>query len=196
MDKSLFTSVKKKVNIFHNVILNILSNFIPHETLICDKKDPPWFNKKTKGIIQEKDNVFKIYCNNSSNIDLKNCLRNLQVHLNCSIECGKEKFYNKIANSLSTVALSVEAISKVIQNLDSNKAYGHDNISIPMRKICGDSVYKPLEIIFRQALLNGVFPSKLKKGNIVPVHKKVRTKISKIIVQFLSFQFVIKSLKD
>ena len=101
-----------------------------------------------------------------------------------------------MANSLSTVAFSVEAISKVIQNLDSNKAYGHDNISIPVLKICGDSVYKPLEIIFRQALLIGDFPSEWKKGNIVPVHKKVTSKISKIIVQFLSFQSVIKSLKD
>ena len=41
-----------------------------------------------------------------------------------------------------------------------------------MLKICGDSVYEPLEIIFRQALLTGVFPSEWKKGNIVPVHKK------------------------
>ena len=29
---------------------------------------------------------------------------------------------------LSTVALSVESIGKIIQNLDSNKAHGHDNI--------------------------------------------------------------------
>ena len=48
------TSVNEKVNIFNNTILNILSNFIPHEILTCDDKDPPWFNKKIKGIIQEK----------------------------------------------------------------------------------------------------------------------------------------------
>ena len=34
------------------------------------------------------------------------------------------------------------------------------------------SIYKPLEIIFRQAFLNGVLPSDWKKGNIVLVHKK------------------------
>ena len=60
---------------------------------------------------------------------------------------------------LSTVALSVEAIGKIIQNLDSSKAHGHDNISICMLKICGDSIYEPFEIILRQALLTGVFPS-------------------------------------
>ena len=97
---------------------------------------------------------------------------------------------------LSTVALSVEATGKIIQNLDSDKAHGHDNISIRMFKICGDSFYEPLEIIFRQALLTGVFPSEWKKGNIAPVHKKVASKISKIIVQFLSIRFVVKSLKD
>ena len=39
---------------------------------------------------------------------------------------------------LSTVALSVEAIGEV-KNLDSNKARGHDNVSIRMLKICCDS---------------------------------------------------------
>ena len=41
-----------------------------------------------------------------------------------------------------------------------------------MLKICRDSIYEPLETIFRQALLNDVFPSEWKKGNIFPVNKK------------------------
>ena len=87
---------------------------------------------------------------------------------------------------LSTVALSVALT-----------AHGPGNITIRMLKICGDSICKPLETIFRQALLTCVFPSQWKKGNIVPVHKKkVTSKISKIIVQFLSLRFVVKSLKD
>ena len=40
-----------------------------------------------------------------------------------------------------------------------------------MLKICGDSVCLPLEMIFKQTLLTGVFPSVWKKGNIVPIHK-------------------------
>ena len=46
------TSINDKVNIFNNTILNNLSTFIPLEILTCDDKDPPWFNKKVKGIIQ------------------------------------------------------------------------------------------------------------------------------------------------
>ena len=41
-----------------------------------------------------------------------------------------------------------------------------------MLKICGDSICVPLEMIFKQALLTGVFPSEWKKGNIVAIHKK------------------------
>ena len=41
-----------------------------------------------------------------------------------------------------------------------------------MVKLCGPSIYKPLEIIFNQCLETGVFPSEWKKGNIVPIHKK------------------------
>ena len=36
------TNVNKKVSIFNETILNILCNYIPHETLVCDGKDPPW----------------------------------------------------------------------------------------------------------------------------------------------------------
>ena len=41
-----------------------------------------------------------------------------------------------------------------------------------MLKVCGPSIYKPLEIIFSQCLETGVFPSEWKRGNIVPIHKK------------------------
>ena len=41
-----------------------------------------------------------------------------------------------------------------------------------MLKICGDTIWVPLEKIFKQALLTGVFPSEWRKGNIIPIHKK------------------------
>ena len=52
-------------------------------------------------------------------------------------------------NRLSSVSFSQDDIAKIIQNLDPNKAHGHDNISIRMLKICGSSIYKPLEMIFK-----------------------------------------------
>ena len=50
----LNTKFNEKVDIFNITILNILSNFIPHEFVVCNDKDPPWFNKKITALIQEK----------------------------------------------------------------------------------------------------------------------------------------------
>ena len=41
-----------------------------------------------------------------------------------------------------------------------------------MLKIYRFSIYKPLEMIFKQCIDTGVFPSEWKKGNIVPIRKK------------------------
>ena len=70
----LNTNVNEKVSIFSNAILNILSNFLPHETIVCDDKDPPWFNRAIKSLIQAKKThsinttkgkLTSSYCNSS-----------------------------------------------------------------------------------------------------------------------------------
>ena len=72
---------------------------------------------------------------------------------------------------LSSVTFSAGDIAKIIQNFNSNKAHGHKNISFRMLRICGDTINKPSELIFKQAFITGTYPSDWKKGNIVTVHK-------------------------
>ena len=79
-------------------------------------------------------------------------------------------------NRLYSVTFSQDDIAKIIQNLVSGKVHGHNNISIRMLKICGPAILKPLDIIFKQCVDRFVFPSKWKKGNIVPIHKKPSNK--------------------
>ena len=50
---------------------------------------------------------------------------------------------------LSNITFSSDDILKIIENLDSEKAHGHDRISIQMLKICRQSICKSLEIIFK-----------------------------------------------
>ena len=75
-------------------------------------------------------------------------------------------------NRLSFITFSQDDIAKIIQNLDSGKAHGHDNISILMLKMCGSAIYKSLAIIFKQCVDTAIFSSEWKKGNIVPIHEK------------------------
>ena len=65
-------------------------------------------------------------------------------------------------NRLPSVSFSQDGIAKIIRNLDPNKAHGHDNISIRMLKICGSSIYKLLEMIFKQFNETGAFLSEWK----------------------------------
>ena len=97
-----------------------------------------------------------------------------------SKQCSLLAIHNELPTSLSfrtdkrlsSVTFSAKYIGKIIQGLDHNKAHGHDNISIRMLKICGDTICKPLEMIFSQTLTIGSFPSEWEKGNIVPIPKK------------------------
>ena len=74
--------------------------------------------------------------------------------------------------SITFINFSQDDILKIIQNLNPNKAHGPDKISIRMIKICGKSLCKPLEMIFKSCIKKGEYPSEWKKANVVPVHKK------------------------
>ena len=53
--------VNQKVHLFNQTIKTILYNFIPHDTVACDYRDPSWINSKIKSLIQEKNIAKKFY---------------------------------------------------------------------------------------------------------------------------------------
>ena len=74
---------------------------------------------------------------------------------------------------LLTINFKTDNIEKIFESLHPNKGHGRDTISIRILKTCGDTVCKPLDLIFKQSLTTGVlFLSEWKKGNIVPCYKK------------------------
>ena len=88
------------------------------------------------------------------------------------------------------------SLGKIIQNSNPNKAHGHDNISKRMIRICGSTIYRPLETIFKDALSTGLFPSEWKKGSIGPSHKKSDKQVLKTAAPFHCSQFVGRFFKD
>ena len=105
---------------------------------------------------------------------------------------------------LDSIHFSSSDIAKIISHLDPNKAHGHDMLSIRMIKLCGNSICKPLSIIFNDCLNEDKFPDKWKKANVVPIHKKGNKQSLKIISQslyslftvtFLSVSFITKCLQ-
>ena len=48
-------NVNDMVHLFNRTIKNILHNFIPHEVITWDDRDPPWINSSIKRLIQAKN---------------------------------------------------------------------------------------------------------------------------------------------
>ena len=59
--------VDEKVNLFNNTIKKIILNYLPHETITCDDRDPPWINKNIKKLVHEKNQAYKSYRQNKNN---------------------------------------------------------------------------------------------------------------------------------
>ena len=59
--------INDKVHLFNKTIRNILSNFIPYETITFDDRDMPWINNRVKHLINEKNAIYKNYLKNNKN---------------------------------------------------------------------------------------------------------------------------------
>ena len=161
-------------------------------------------NSFIKNLIRAKDNFYKKFVRKSNNLYHLCAFKNLQNHLNHSVQIAKQNYVNKIAQRLgdpntsskcywsllktllngkkipcipllfhgdknillafmkkvifsllflltnvfriqteASYLLNYHYVQK-INNLDPNKAHGHDKIIICMLKICGDSICRPL----------------------------------------------------
>ena len=109
----------------------------------------------------------------------------------------------RIDNKFSSYHFTKDDILRIINNLDPNRAHGHDNISICKLKICGDSICRPLKIIFKTFLSTDNFHLEWKKNNIVPIYKKGDKQtvinyrsisLSLFVVQYLNDCLIMKCL--
>ena len=60
-------------------------------------------------------------------------------------------------NLLSLFQFTAHDIKSIRNILDPSNTHGHDMISICMMKLSYESIYKPLEVIFKSCLNQGVF---------------------------------------
>ena len=100
-----------------------------------------------------------------------------------------------IDKRLRTMTFSAENIEEIFIQTTSMDII-ICNVSIGMLKTCGEFICIPLEMILKQVLLTGVFPSEWEKGNIVRNIIRETNDTLKVIFQFLFFKFVVKYFKN
>ena len=86
--------IDNMASIFNQTIINILCNFIPHETVLFDDRDPLWMNKEIKKLIHENKYIFNCFLRNNNDKQLLDRLKDLQTQLNFLIEKSKGKYYS------------------------------------------------------------------------------------------------------
>ena len=64
--------VNKKVLLLNETVLNIIRNFIPHETVIFDNRDPPWITSCIKKAINNKNLAFKRFVKDKGSVNNNN----------------------------------------------------------------------------------------------------------------------------
>ena len=114
-------NVNDMVDICTKTIYNILSNFISHQTITIDDKDPPWFNTKIKSLLQEKNIIYKNFRKDCNNTQLLRKLEHLQNRLNNSIDSSKHNYYLRMANKLNNIQKSSKAYWSISKSFLNNK---------------------------------------------------------------------------
>ena len=85
---------------FNKTIKNIMSNHIPHETIICDDRDPPWINKDLKQLILDKNHAYKSYIRNDKSLQFFNQLQFLQTKSRSLVKESKNQYYTRLTHKL------------------------------------------------------------------------------------------------
>ena len=117
----LNTDVDAQVFFFSNTALNILNDYIPHETKTCDDRDPPWMTTKIKELISQKNKVYYCIKKRNNSVLNKQLLQSLQQHLSKSIEIAKNKYFFRISKKFNNPNTSIKCYWSLIKTLVNGK---------------------------------------------------------------------------
>ena len=106
---------------FTQTIQNIISNYIPHETITCDDSNPPWIDEKIKKLLQHKHRAFSAHSRDRNNTDLFNKFQSLQAHLKTTIEKSKLKYYSRLSDKLLDSKTSPKSYWSILKTFLNNK---------------------------------------------------------------------------
>ena len=118
-----YIDANDQVSVFNSTILNIISNFIPSETITCDDRDHPWMNSFIKNLIRAKDNFYKKFVRKSNDMYHHYAFKNFQNHLNQSIQMAKQNSVNKIAQRLGDANTSSNCYWSLLKTLLNGKKF-------------------------------------------------------------------------
>ena len=114
-------NVHEQLYVFNKTMLNIFHNFIPNENIICNDKDPHWFNNQIKTLIEKKNHLFKSYMANGRLAVDRVRLQKAGAELITIIKSSKESFYNNLTKKINDPNTSNKTHSSIIKTFINGK---------------------------------------------------------------------------
>ena len=99
---------------FTEIILNIMSIFIPNETKKMIPRDPPWITKPLKTMLNRKNRLYKSYKRNGYKDEDKLRLNAFRVECQQAVEMAKLTYLENLGNKANT---SQKVYWKIIQKV-------------------------------------------------------------------------------
>ena len=120
-ERSFFNLNKNEmVYVFNTIIKNIMANFIPHEAIICDDRDPPWISNRIKKLIYERNSLYKVYLiSNDTQIFEKLTFLHKKLHL--GMEESKDTYHSDLSTKLVKQRSNPKIYWSVLKRFLNNK---------------------------------------------------------------------------
>ena len=94
-------AINDQVELFNNTLINIFGNFIPHKSIKCSYRDPPWLNKDIKNALRHKNRIYKRYISGGRKQEDESCLREMSELVSNLITNAKSSYFTNLGKRLN-----------------------------------------------------------------------------------------------
>ena len=102
---------------FSEILLNIMSNFIPNKTVTIKPKDPPWITKSLKTMLNKQTRLFKHFKKHGYKSEDKKRLDSYRDECKKSIDNSKESYLKLLGLDLADPKTSTKAYWKIMNKV-------------------------------------------------------------------------------
>ena len=114
---NLNDDVNWQVKTFTQVVLNIMSNFVPNEIKQMIPRDPPWIDRELKSKLKHKNRFYKKYIKQGRRDDDRIELERLRLDCKTSIEAAKNSYLCNLGKKLDDPLTNQKSHWKIISKV-------------------------------------------------------------------------------
>ena len=107
----------RQVTFFTETLLNIMSNFIPNDTIKVTPKDPPWITKTLKTLLNRQNRLYKNFKRHGYKPEDKIRVDNFNAECMTAISNAKESYLTRLGDKLTHPKSSQKTYWKVLNKI-------------------------------------------------------------------------------